>query len=197
MQDGQIPFATKFMSDKRRRDTDEPMRLSKAPLETSTMSYMPQVPWSEHRPRPQPVVLTEDATSKLARRSDQSHEYMQTSSYPSSSLAATHNPNPPQSMTGTFDVDQPSLTNPLSSTDPGQGWNLSNLLLAQINFGAPSQASGSIQPQFQGGSSAMPLSGVEGRSASSSRPSPGYDKTNQDVAALWSDVPSNFKWVLR
>jgi hypothetical protein len=195
MQDGQIPSTTKFVSDKRPRDADEPVRLSTAPVETSTTSFMPQVPWSEHRLRPQPAVPTEDTTSRFTPRSDQSHEYVQTPSYLSSSLATPHNPNPPQSMTGTFggDVYQPSFTNPLLSADPGQGWNLSNLLLAQINFGMPSQASGSIQPQFQGDNPPMPYSSVEGRLASPSHPLPSYDKTNEDVAALWSDVPSSFK----
>ncbi|EKM80699.1 hypothetical protein AGABI1DRAFT_126749 [Agaricus bisporus var. burnettii JB137-S8] len=194
IQDGSMTFATKFVSDKRSRDADEQIQPLRATPAASTVSYMPQKIWSERESRPPPVIPTEDAASTLTSQTHKSPEYIGTSSYPSSSLTAPHIPNIPQSMTRNFggDSDQPSLTHPPSSAEPGQGWDLSNLLLAQMNFGMVSQAPSSIQSQMQGGSSPLPYPGVEERLASSSHPVPGYDGVNQDVAAFWSDVPSSF-----
>lgn len=126
-----------------------------------------------------------------------------------SSLATSHNASFQTPPTASDNAYPPPHTG--STPSGGPGWDLSHLLLAQMNFGTTPQPFDNQAAQMQDYSNVLtntsppfashtgPSGAFPGRGqlpASSIYPSTSYDQAmvlNQDMAALWSDAPSNFK----
>jgi hypothetical protein len=213
----------KYVSTKRQRDDkpQEPrQRQHTDPISTSLPNQLrPQKPRPNRQPKgwspttpPSSGVLPPASLkgeSEIRQRSSTSPAADQT---PATPLASTSQPpfifnsNNTQSQ---FSASTLSPIESTSSTDSSNSWDLNHLMLAQMNFDAMPQSLGSSMSQALSFSSGFggpggltlgdqasvppPLANRE-HSLSSMSPFIGQNQlVSQDMTALWSDAPSDFK----
>jgi hypothetical protein len=202
VQEGQV-LAPKFVSAKRQRD-DKSQRPQQPQVDTPSSSQpRPQKPRPTRQPRgwppasptspsvipPPPQTLESDRRKSTGSFSehDQSALFAAHPQYPGSHLSSSESP-----------------------TTAGNNWDLSHLVLAQMNFHpAPQSFSSSISQRqdltspfansYGGAPPTLPLdtrmtSAFFNETATS--PISGHNQlvdVTQDMTALWSDAPSDFK----
>ncbi|KXN91050.1 hypothetical protein AN958_03117 [Leucoagaricus sp. SymC.cos] len=220
--------APKFVSTKRQRDSkssSEQQEEQRPDPVNAIIQPRPQRPRPTRPPKgwqlPSPPTPTLLPSNSLMFKSSRHQRLPSSSSDQSSSAALAHVTQ--SSPIYNTDNTQPQYQRPnppalesVSSTDSSNGWDLNQLVLAQMNLGTatPSQSFGNSMPQGQDFSNALannfgspqglPLNDqTEMNSSFSSQnqampyaPSfMGHNQlvdVNQDMTALWSNAPSDF-----
>ncbi len=207
---GETPEHAPFKPNKRPRDTRTQAEQPTGP--TSPDSVRPLKSWPTRQPKawpPSPPTLNKESSS------GSSEQYLKGKG---PTPDANHNPTA-QTLSPLLNDNDPSMTRfPQTGYVPVEpGWDLNHLLLAQMNFGGTSQFpdTQTVRTQVYPNSSTS----TAGSAAAVGSPNGSYSMSGafpprdpsslplmspftlhnqpvtvtQDMAAMWSDAPSNFK----